>query len=289
MWKGTYSFGMRISMREFYRTLGLFSTLLFLAAGCTTSFWATDNELFLRLPGTERRSDQVEGVLRPWERIERIVEKGDEGAKAQPEEKNILAFQLIKEYNRSQDPLVRRAAIRSLGKITETAHIEPALETLLTALGEENLGNRITAAEALGSYGARAKSENLTEVRQSILTAFIEAYRSQPFLSEAGSDKENNERKDFRLALLHSAPQLGDTAQMVDFLAEAMQDEPLDDGALRLAAMVALSKVTHRNYGTDELLWRDYVAYRQGKRSDPPKEISGLRAALNLNDSALLK
>ncbi|MBR5416045.1 MAG: HEAT repeat domain-containing protein [Thermoguttaceae bacterium] len=276
-------------MQYFYRSLGLFSTLLLFAAGCTSPFWATDNELFLRLPGTERRSDQVEGVLRPWERIERIAEKGEEGAKAPPEEKKILVFQLIKEYNRSQDPLVRRASIRSLGKITETAHIEPALETLLSALKEENLGNRIAAAEALGAYGSRVKSEDLTEVRQSILTAFTEAYRAQPFLSDAGSDKENNERKDFRLALLHSAPQLGDSAQMIDFLAEAMQDEPLDDGALRLAAMSAMSKATRKNYGADYRLWSDYVAYRRGKRSDPPKEISGLRSALNLNDSALLK
>ena len=276
-------------MQYFSRTLGWFSALLLSAAGCTTPFWATDNELFLRLPGTERRSDQVEGVLRPWERIERIAEKGDEGAKAPPEEKKILAFQLIKEYNRSQDPLVRRASIRSLGKITETAHIEPALETLLSALKEENLGNRIAAAEALGAYGSRAKSENLGDVHQTILAAFAEAYRGQPFLSDAGSDKENNERKDFRLALLRSAPQLGDSSQLVDFLAEAMQDEPLDDGALRLAAMGAMAKATRKNYGADYSLWSDYIAYRQGKRSDPPKEISGLRAALNLNDSALLK
>ena len=62
-----------------------------------------------------------------------------------------------------------------------------------------------------------------------------------------------------------------------------------DDGALRLAAMSAMSKVTRKNYGADYRLWSDYVAYRQGKRSDPPKEISGLRSALNLNDSALLK
>ena len=76
---------------------------------------------------------------------------------------------------------------------------------------------------------------------------------------------------------------------MIDFLAEAMQDEPLDDGALRLAAMSAMAKVTRKNYGADYSLWSDYIAYRQGKRNDPPKEISGLRAALNLNDSALLK
>ena len=286
---GECSFDMRTAMHCFYRTLGLFSTLLLLSAGCSSSFWATDNELFLRLPGTERRSDQVEGVLRPWERIERIAEKGEEGAKASPEEKKILAFQLIEEYNRSRDPLVRRAAIRSLGKITETTHIEPALETLLSALGEENLGNRIAAAEALGAYGSRIKSGDLTEVRQKILTAFTEAYRAQSFLSDAGSDKENNERKDFRLAILHSAPKLGDSAEMIDFLAEAMNSEPLDDGALRLAAMGAMAKATHRNYGADYELWRDYAAYRQGKRSDPPKEISGLRAALNLNDSAILK
>ena len=53
--------------------------------------------------------------------------------------------------------------------------------------------------------------------------------------------------------------------------------------------MGAMAKATRKNYGADYSLWSDYIAYRQGKRSDPPKEISGLRAALNLNDSALLK
>ncbi len=276
-------------MQYFYRTSVLFFPLLLFAAGCSSSFWATDNELLLRLPGTERRSDQVEGVLRPWERIERIAEKGEEGAKAPPEEKKILAFQLIKEYNRSQDPLVRRAAIRSLGQITATSHIEPALETLLSALHEENLGNRIAAAEALGAYGSQVKSGDLKDVRLGILSVFTECYREQAFTSDAGSDKENNERKDFRLALLRSAAQLGDSPQLIDFLAEAMQDEPLDDGALRLAAMNAMSKATQKNYGADYSLWTGYVEFRQGKRSDPPKEISGLRSALNLNDSALLK
>ena len=90
-------------MQYFSRTLGWFSALLLSAAGCTTPFWATDNELFLRLPGTERRSDQVEGVLRPWERIERIAEKGDEGAKAPPEEKEPVWF-FSKEHGFTEAP-----------------------------------------------------------------------------------------------------------------------------------------------------------------------------------------
>ncbi|MGI5832805.1 MAG: HEAT repeat domain-containing protein [Thermoguttaceae bacterium] len=272
-----------------YRIPVLISALILITTGCSTPFWATDNELFLRLPGTERRSDQVEGVLRPWERIERIAEKGEKGAKARPEEKKVLVYQLIEEYNRSRDPLVRRAAIRSLGQITVNAPIEPALETLLSALHEESLGNRIAAVEALSTYGTEVKSENVSKARLEILSAFVECYHSQSYSSDAGSEKENNERKDFRLALLRGASRLNDSPQLIEFLAEAMRDEPLDDGALRLASMNALSKVTGKNYGIDYSLWSEYVDYRLGKKGTPPKELSGLRAALNLNDSAILK
>ena len=282
-------FTMRVAMPFGHRSLVLILPLFFLAAGCNSAFWATDNDLLLRLPGTERRSDQIEGILRPWERIERIAEKGKEGAKAPPEEKKILAFQLIEEYNRSQDPLVRRAALRALGQITENTAIPSALETLLSALHEENLGNRMAAADALGMYGSVVKSNEMKEVRLGILSVFSETYREAAFSSDAGNEKENNERKDFRLSLLRNAARMDDSPQLIEFLAEAMQDEPLDDGALRLAAMDALAKVTGKNYGADYELWSTYVAYRQGKRDRPPKEISGLRSALNLQDSALLK
>ena len=271
------------------RNLALILPLFFLAAGCNSAFWATDNDLLLRLPGTERRSDQIEGVLRPWERIERIAEKGKEGAKASAEEKKILAYQLIEEYNRSQDPLVRRAALRALGQITENAPIPSALETLLSALHEENLGNRMAAADALGMYGSKVKSSEMKEVRLGILSVFSEIYREEAFSSDAGNEKENNERKDFRLALLRNAARMDDSPQLIGFLADAMQDEPLDDGALRLAAMDALAKATGKNYGADYELWSGYIAYRQGKQDRPPEEISGLRSALNLYDSALLK
>ena len=282
-------FIMRVAMPFGHRSLVLILPLFFRAAGCNSAFWATDNDLLLRLPGTERRSDQIEGILRPWERIERIAGKGKEGAKAPPDEKKILAFQLIEEYNRSQDPLVRRAALRALGQITENTAIPSALETLLSALHEENLGNRMAAADALGMYGSMVKSNEMKEVRLGILSVFSETYREAAFSSDAGNEKETNELKDFRLSLLRNAARMDDSPQLIEFLAEAMQDEPLDDGELRLAAMDALAKVTGKNYGADYELWSTYVAYRQGKRDRPPKEISGLRSALNLQDSALLK
>ena len=255
-----------------YRIQVLISALILITTGCSTPFWATDNELFAPTRWQSAGAIRSRG-LRPWERIERIAEKGKRAQK--PDRKKVLVYQLIEEYNRSRDPLRRRAAIRSLGQITVNAPIEPALETLLSALHEESLGNRIAAVEALSTYGTEVKSENVSKARLEILSAFVECYHSQSYSSDAGSEKENNERKDFRLALLRGASRLNDSPQLIEFLAEAMRDEPLDDGALRLASMNALSKVTGKNYGIDYSLWSEYVDYRLGRRGPLRKSFQG--------------
>lgn len=258
-------------------------------SGCNTPFWATDNEFFLRLPGTERRSDRVEGVLRPWERLERIDEKGEEGADASPEEKKILAYQLIEEYHRSNDPIIRRASIQALGKITENAHLGPALQTLTEALREPNLGNRIAACNALGRYGSKMKTKEIAEIRRGIVAVYADCYRGLSYSANAGAQKENNERKDFRLAILRNAALFDDSPEVIDLLAEALDGEKLDDGALRLGAMTALGQVTKKNYGADYALWSQYVAYRQGDADHMPKEKSSFGTAFRLDDMSILK
>ncbi len=263
----------------------LFSSLV----GCNTPFLATDNPVLLHLPGTERRSDQVDGILRPWERIELIDEKGEKGAKAPLEEKKVLAFQLIQEYQRSNDPLVRRASIQAIGKITENAHIGPALELLTESVHDPNLGNRIAACDALGHYALKVKSEATVEIRDQIALVLANAYRESSYSASAGAQKENNDRKDFRLAILRNMAFFSDSEPAFTFLAEAIDSEPLDDGALRLGAMTALGTMTGKNYGYDYDRWSQYIAYRQGKGGSAPKEIQSFGRAITEGDLAILK
>ena len=196
---------------------------------------------------------------------------------------------MIQEYPRTQDPLIRRAAVQALGQITENAHIGPALQTLIEALDDANLGNRVAACDALGTYGSKMKPDEVGAIRNGIAHVLIDHYQRLAYSTDAGAQKENNERKDFRLAILRNIPLFGDSPEVFDFLAGSLDTENLDDGALRLGVMTALGKVTKKNYGANYELWSQYVAYRRGEVSKPPKEISSLAETISRGDWAILK
>lgn len=262
------------------KNLVVFTWFLLIAAtgsvGCSTPFMATDNEFLLKLPGTERRSDKIEGVLRPWERRELIAEKGEKGARAKKEEKDILVFQLMEEYKKSNDPSIRRSAIEALGKITATADIAVALPFLNDALRDETLGVRVSAADALGNYAKNApKKERNRDSRSHAARYLALRYAELPYSVDAGEKKENEERKDLRLALIRNLAQFEDAPEILAALGEALDGEKLDDGALRLASMKALGQVTGKRYGLDYALWRQYLDYRNGSAVEPA-EVSPL-------------
>ena len=243
--------------------------------GCSTPFIATDNEILLRFPGTERRSDKIAGVLTPKDRRELIEEKGEKGAHAGVDEKEVLVFQLMQEYKRSTDPIIRRAAIDALGKIVAGADIKPALPLLNEALRDESLGVRISAANALGTYAEKAQqTPAVLETRAQAARLLSLRYRELGYSIDAGEKKENDERKDLRLTILRCLSHFPESPELLASLREGLEGEPLDDGALRLSAMNALGKVTKKRYGADYGLWRDYLDYREGKTSEAPKEVS---------------
>ena len=263
--------------------------LLAVLSGCSTPFIATDNEFLLRFPGTERRSDKIAGVLTPNDRRKLIEEKGEKGASAGVNEKEVLVFQLMQEYKRSTDPIIRRAAIDALGKIVAGADIKPALSLLNEALRDESLGVRISAAHALGIYAE--KIEQTTSVQDSRAQAarFLSLrYRELGYSIDAGEKKENDERKDLRLTILRSMSHFTESPELLASLREGLDGEPLDDGALRLSSMNALEKVTGKHYGANYALWSDYLDYREGKKSAAPKEVSAF-ADLSLGSMNPLK
>lgn len=267
----------------------LFAASIFLG-GCSTPFWPTDNELLLRLPGTERKSDKIEGVLRPWERRKLIEEKGEKGRTAPPSEKELLVYQLTQEYENSTDPNIRRTSIEAIGKITETAEIPAAFTYLEKALHDSSIGVRISAADALGRYALHVpKGQDVRSSRDRAAETLAVRYRELSYSIDAGEKKENDERKDLRLAILRNLGRFGDTDPVVAALGEALSSEPLDDGALRLAAMNALAAVTGKSYALDYGLWSDYVAYRNGKNPTAPKEVSRLTGFNPFSDLSIMK
>lgn len=251
--------------------------LLLAISGCSTPIFSTDNQFLLRLPGAERKSDEIPGVLRPWERIKLIQEKGKKGKHASQEEKEILIFQLAQEYDRSSDPNVRRASINALEKITSGIKNETAEKTYTKAFRDPILAVRLSTANAVGSYCMELKNHTEKEqAREFAAKTLADLYRDLPFSIAPGAKKENDERKDLRLAIIRNLAKFkdSDSSEIVSVLGEALQNEKLDDGALQMAAMRSLEITTHKKYGYDAERWVQYIEYIKDQREKPPEELT---------------
>ena len=115
--------------------------------GCATPFYSTDNKILLHFPGAARRSDQIPGVLRPWERIKLIEEKGKKGAKAPVEEKDVLLLQISQEFEKSDSPNVRRASVEAIAKISRNYQNPVAENIFRIALEDNELNIAVSAAD----------------------------------------------------------------------------------------------------------------------------------------------
>ncbi|MDO5554630.1 MAG: HEAT repeat domain-containing protein [Planctomycetia bacterium] len=269
--------------------LGLL-TLLF--AGCATPFFATDNRFLLCLPGAERKSDEIDGVLRPWERAALIKEKGEKGPGAKPEEQDIIIEQLIAEFGRSTDPNMRRATVTALGKMGQVRPEDSVGQVLAKALYDENLGVRLSAAHALGIYDKPSSSQSRASspARTFAVERLCARYQELPYSIEAGAKKENDDRKDLRLAILRNLElfRSDDSPVLLETLGAALEGEKLDDGALQTATMKTLKKVTGKEYGLDARKWHDYIAWTKGEQTAEPEELS-LMQRLPVPDMPMFK
>lgn len=261
-----------LTLLPFWICLAICSLLM---GGCNTPFYATDNPVLLRFPGSERKSDQIEGVLRPWERSSLILEKGDKGRQAGAEEKAILIQQLAEEYRMASSPNIRRACVDALGRITATIPSEPAEKIFSAALVEPNLGVRISAVDAWGQY-CREKRDEYSKSRKMAAEIICARFKELPYSVEPGTKKQNDERKDLRLAIIRNLEsfRVDDSPKLIPTLKLALEGEQLDDGALQLAAMRSLERVTGKKYGLDARQWSEYIAYTLHDRAQAPKEPS---------------
>ena len=261
-----------LALLPFWICLAICSLLM---GGCSTPFFATDNPVWLRLPGAERKSDKIEGVLRPWERASLILEKGDKGRQVNAEEKAILLQQLTDEYRVASSPNIRRACIDAMGRITSNMPSESAEKIFSDALIEPNLGVRISAIDAWGMY-CQDKPDEYAKARRLAAEKLCARFKELPYSVEPGAKKQNDERKDLRLTIIRNLGtfRAEDSPELMPTFKLALEGEQLDDGALQLATMRSLEKMTGKKYGLDAHQWSEYISYALHNRAEAPKELS---------------
>ena len=262
-------------------------------AGCATPFFFTDNKALLYLPGAGRRSDEIPGVIRPWERAKLIEEKGKKGAKASPDEKDVLLAQLVDEYEKTGSPYIKRSALDAIASIS-TNYSNPVAERLFKlALEDEDLALNLTAARALGDYCAEGEvAKSAARERRYAAELLASRFRSLPYSFEPGSEEENARRKDVRIAILRALGRFNkeDSEAVMETLEYGLNGERLDDGALMTQACRSLRLITGKNYGLDGEAWLQYLEYERGERDEPPKEISKLSMLPQLtNETGVFK
>ena len=128
------------------------------------------------------------------------------------------AFGPLQQAARSDDPVVRREALRSIGKLRERAPLDAraVMPLLLDGLADEDAGVRVVAATYLGILGddaaasvpalIRALRDEDPEVRAAAATAlgsFGEAGADAiPALRKAASDRDEDVSREAGLALV---------------------------------------------------------------------------------------
>ncbi len=281
-------FGKTQRSKIFVATALLGGSVFGVGGGCATPFYSTDNKFLLHFPGAARRSDQIPGVLRPWERIKLIEEKGQKGAKAPAEEKDVLLLQLSEEFEKSTSPNIRRSSIEAIAKISRN-YSNPVAENIFrVALEDNELNIAVSAADGLGVYALDVKG-GAPESRRLAVELLADKYRRLPLSIAAGSEEENKRRKDLRVAILRNLAnfQESDSPLILETLELGLTGEKLDNGALQNMSMLTLAKITGEKYGLDAGRWTQFLEYKRGE-SSKPKELSITERAPKI-DTALLK
>lgn len=272
---------------KFCATAVYFGIIAFLLVGCASPVFWTDNKVLLYLPGAGRRSDEIPGYVRPWERIKLIEEKGTKGAKANSDEKDVLLVQLDEEYEKAESPYVKRAVIEAVARICAN-YSNPAAEKLFKlALESDDLNLNLSACHAWSQYCAEGEiASNNRKERGLAIEILVARYNALPYSIAAGSEEENSRKKDVRVAILRALGTFKkeDSPILIDALERGLNGEKLDDGALQNQACLSLAKVTGKNYGFDGEAWLEYLAYERGELSVPPEEPSFYSKIPKLNN-----
>ena len=284
----TTSVGRRNESRNALVLTAFLSLVTLLLVGCSTPIFWTDNKVLLYFPGAGRRSDEIPGYVRPWERIKLIEEKGKKGAKAKPDEKDVLLVQLDEEYEKTDSPYIKRAAVEAAARICAN-YSNPAAEKIFkTALECDDINLNFSACHAWGKYCTEGDfaSDNAQE-RKLAVEILNARYKALPYSIAPGAEEENDRRKDVRVAILRALGSFkeDDSPLVLETLELGLNGEKLDDGALQNQACLSLGKVVGKNYGVDGEAWLSYLAYKRGEIPEPPKELSLYSRLPKLNNA----
>ncbi len=163
----------------------------------------------------------------PAEEAERIVELATLAARMEPDRQQQMVDQLRAKLGQESDPLLRRALVRGLAKISHPS----ATTGLETAAQDSAKIVRFAVAQALQERGGQKSLEVLGRM--------------------ASEDAD----LDIRLAAARSLTRMNDPAA-VQALAVGLHDE---DPAVQFRAMQSLKEVTGQDLGDDVLAWRQYM------------------------------
>ena len=192
------------------------------------SFWPFGNA----------KSDHVDGLVSPPERIAAIRKAAKEAASAGTDQQERVARELAGSLSQETDPVIRLEIIRAIGKSqTPTSSF-----ILREALKDSDAEVRVAACKAWGSRRGPEASGVLGEV----LLSDIEL--------------------DVRLAAARAIGQTGDRGA-VAALAKALDDR---NPAVQFYAVDSLRKVSGQDYGNDLDKWRQYAKGETPAPNPPP-------------------
>ena len=222
----------------------IFTGMTVLLSGC-----AVENQYLAKLPLFEAKSDVIPGLDPPPQRKKIIREKGIKGASAPEEEREILAAQLVLEYQTSPDPNMRREAVDALAKIPH-----PQRDRFLQEiLQDPNPFVRLSALESL--------SETYSGDPKDLLTLLTERMKT---------DQDRDVRQAAIRILGSVAPK--NTSDPLHRTVILELGTLLDDRvpAVRYRAMQSLQEITGMDYGNDINRWLQYIRYMKGEIPDLP-------------------
>jgi HEAT repeat protein len=213
-----------------YKQMLVLLILAVVASGCGRPHLAGSS---WRMPW-EAPPDEASGVIAPYERIASLRELSRGGLPADAARQQQIAAQLAEEIRQEADPLIRAEIVRTLAEY----HTAEATSVLTSALADSEREVRAAACEA---WGRRGGPEAIRLLGEAVLS---------------------DVSVDVRLAAAAALGQTEDPAA-VAVLGPALEDH---DPALQRRAVLALRKVTHKDFDNDVNRWRQYV---RGETPEP--------------------
>jgi HEAT repeat protein len=162
----------------------LLAILALSTAGCADEL-ASMRPVFLDRYFPEKYDATTGAIVKPAERIDEIRALGENARSQSPAEQQPIATALAKQIQREQDPLVRRAIIRSLSNFQTPM----AGAVIAAGLNDPDRDVRIASCEEISEHRSADAASRLTQVleRDNSVDVRIAAIRGLGALKDAAS------------------------------------------------------------------------------------------------------